>query len=164
MGVEKQGQCEPFIKDECKKGFQCTGCRWFLFISFLFFVGSSLFTYFFIFQSMYAVGEAEMEFMLPDYEYQDYQVEEVIVISSSVYELDIITNSTSEQETIIVTHEEIKFLDDGDQETLIDDQTEIVDSPDDFVEEEMEVKPFLMEDFDKVVLTETYNVPVDVLY
>jgi len=113
---------------------------------------------------MTAGSEAEMEFMLPEYEYDDYEVEEVMIQSSSVYEVDIISNSTSEHETIIVTHEEIKDLDNLDEVILEVNQTEIIDSSDHFVEEEIEVKPFLMEDFDRVVLVDTYDVPVDILY
>lgn len=163
--VEKQAQCEPFIKDECKKGFQCTGCRWFLFISFLIFVGSSVFCYFFLFQGMTSGSTAEMEFMLPDYEYLQYDAEEVIITSSTNYEVDEVANSTLLQ-IRVTEEEEIQDLETGEDVVLKLNKTETIDSFDEVLEEdiEIEVKPFLLEDLQRVVLVDTYDVPVDVLY
>lgn len=187
--VEMLGQAEPMLKQECKQGFRCTPCRWFLLLSFIIFVGTSVGSFFFIMQGMTGPkGEIEFEFAdYPAYDYDDEEVTEASVVE--VYKVEVKINSDSildlDEEIIKATQEDIKLLKERmdemateaetvtvtskqvkNQTEVVNDQTEVnkivqepVEKRKDFV-----LRPHLKEDLERPILHAEYSVPVDVLY
>jgi len=152
--VENQGTYYQLPKENLKKKkgcFQCNKCcKWFLLISFIFFAGSSIFTYFFLFQGMSAGAGAEIEFIIPDYEYE-LDVEETIVTSYEVKTSNSSLSGPADSDVIAIGIA---------QQTNNTDIVEIIEE----VDVEIEVKPHLMADLAHFVMVETYDVPVDILY
>lgn len=189
--VEMLGQAEPMLKQECKQGFRCTPCRWFLLVSFLIFIATSVGSFFFIMQGM-SGPTGEIEFELADYpaydEYDDELVTEAPEVEVLKIEIrvDPKTVLDLDEEIIKATKEDIKILEEYIDEMQAETQTTQAESvtvpskkiteqteqtyPNEIVEETVEkrsnfvLRPHLMADLERPILQAQYSVPVDMLF